>query len=263
MTYSYKVYIDESGDDGIANFRQPGSGGGASHWLVIGACIVRANRDLELVAARDKIKEECKPKTKGRSIHFKDLNHSQRRRACQIISEQPLRFSAVLGLKNTPKATAFTDKNQLYFYLTRYLLERVSWLCRDLRKRVPEGNGKAQIIFSRRGGMSYDAFKSYLRNLQERDDVKIHWPAIDIEAVDAQDHSRLAGLQISDCGTSAIAAMIEPDRYGNVEGVYAEELAQKIYCRSENYFSYGLKMLPNIDEVRLSDQQSKTLQRFR
>jgi hypothetical protein len=253
MAYSYRVYIDESGDDGIRHFRSPGSGGGASHWLIIGACVVRANRDLELVAARDQIKRECKPKSQSRSIHFKDLNHSQRRRACQIVAEQPLRFTTVLGLKKTPRAERFSEKNQLYFYLTRYLLERVSWLCRDMRKRVPEGNGQAQIVFSRRGGMSYDSFKEYLRNLRRRDDVEIHWPSIDIEAVDAQDHSRLAGLQIADCGTSAIAAMIEPDRYGNVEGAYAAEIARKVYNRSGNYMSYGIKMLPRVEEADISE----------
>lgn len=70
MTHSYNVYIDESGDDGMDKFRRPGSGGGASNWLIIGACIVRASRDLELVALRDRIKEDCRPKSQKRDIHF-------------------------------------------------------------------------------------------------------------------------------------------------------------------------------------------------
>ena len=161
MQHSFHVYIDESGDDGMGKFRQPGSTGGASNWLIIGACVVRASRDLELVRLRDRIRTECRPDSKRRDIHFKDFNHVQKKRACQLIAGQPIRFASVLGLKNTEAAQVFRQKNQLYFYLTRYLLERVSWLCREKRKDVPEGNGQAKITFSRRGGLSYAGFQDY------------------------------------------------------------------------------------------------------
>lgn len=262
MAHSFNVYIDESGDDGMAKFRQAGSSGGSSHWLTIGACVVRASRDLELVKIRDRIKDECAPGSPRRSVHFKDLNHAQRKRACQIIAGQPLRFSCVLGLKNTPEAASFTKKNQLYFYLTRFLIERVSWLCRDKRPSVPEGNGMAKITFSRRGGLSYDAFRDYLANLKDHHDTTIHWPVIDIDAVDAQDHSRLAALQIADCGVSAISAAIERDIYGNTEAGYLNEIAGNIYHRSGNYLSYGLKSLPALDAAGLSPSQEAAFKRF-
>lgn len=263
MAHSFNVYIDESGDDGLSKFREPGGGGGASHWLVIGACIVRTSRDLELVALRDEIKSECRPNTKGRSIHFKDMNHNQKRRACQLISGSPIRFSCVLGLKKAEEASVFCEKNQLYFYLTRYLIERVSWFCRDYRKVVKEGDGRARIIFSRRGGLNYNEFGSYLRKLKELGDTTIHWPAIDIDAVQAQDHSRLAGLQIADCGISAIAAAVEQDQYGNIESSYLHEIAGNIYHRQRNYLSYGLKFLPQIDKADLNGSQAEAFQRFK
>lgn len=263
MSHSFNVYIDESGDDGMANFRQVGAGGGASHWLAVGACIVRASRDLELVALRDQIKNECRPNSHKRDIHFKDFNHNQKRRACQLIAGQPLRFSCVLGLKNTPNADKFVQKNQLYFYLTRFLIERVSWLCRDKRPSVPEGNGMARIIFSRRGGLSYDGFKVYLEHLKNNHETQIHWPVIDIDAVDAQDHSRLAALQIADCGVSAIAAALEPDLYGNVEYSYLHEIANNIHHRGGNYLSYGIKTLPALEQANLTQQQALGFQRFR
>lgn len=263
MTHSFNVYIDESGDDGMAKFRKPGEGGGASSWLAVGACIVRASRDLELVSLRDRIKSECRPTSSRRDIHFKDFNHSQKRRACQIIAGQPLRFSCVLGLKNTPNAEPFVQKNQLYFYLTRYLIERVSWLCRDKRRSVQEGNGMAKITFSRRGGLNYDGFRSYLQRLKNSHDTEIHWPVIDIDAVDALDHSRVASLQIADCGVSAIAAAIEPDPYGNVEGSYIQELKGNIYNRQGKYLSYGLKTLPPLDSAELTPAQVAAFQGFK
>ena len=263
MPHSFNVYIDESGDDGMAKFREAGSDGGSSHWLAIGACVVRSSRDLELVALRDAIQRECKPNSKRREVHFKELGHAQKKRACQLIAGRPLRFSCVLGLKNTPNAKTFTEKNQLYFYLTRYLIERVSWLCRDKRPSVPEGNGMAKITFSRRGGLSYGGFRDYLLHLKEHHDTQIHWPVIDIEAVDAQDHSRLAALQISDCGVSAITAAMEPDRYGNVESAYLDELRGNIYNRSGNFLSYGLKTLPALDQANLNEQQHGIFKDFK
>ena len=265
MSHTYNVYIDESGDDGLAKFKEPGSHGGASHWLIIGACITRSSRDLELVSLRDKIKSECAPKKKGRGIHFADLNHGQKRRACQLIQGSPLRFSAVLGLKKTDAAAkAFREKNQLYFYLTRYLLERVSWLCRDKRPSAREGDGRAKIIFSRRGGLSYDDFRKYLKRLKDQADTTIHWPVIDIEAVEATEHSRLAGLQIADIGVSAIAAAIENDRFGNVEGRYLEDIGPNIYSRNGRFRSYGLKFHPDLNSIHdLTKEQAKAFSEFK
>lgn len=261
--HSFNVYIDESGDDGMTSFRSRGSEGGASHWLVIGACVARASRDLEFVEIRDQIKRECRPKSKRRDIHFKDFNHYQKKRACQILAGKPLRFTCVLGLKNSPDAAVFTEKNQLYFYLTRFLIERVSWLCRDKRKQVHEGNGLAKITFSRRGGMSYDSFKDYLQKLRDDRDTQIHWPVIDIEAISAHDHSRSAALQIADCGVSAIASAIEPDQFGNVENSYISELRGNIYNRNGNYLSYGLKTLPSLEKIHVPENQLVAINEFR
>jgi hypothetical protein len=263
MTYSFHAYIDESGDDGMQSFRKPGVDGGASRWLVIGACLVRASRDLELVRLRDRIRSECTPTKTRRDIHFKDFNHVQRKRACQLIAEQPVRFSCVLGLKDAPEAAAFTEKNQLYFYLSRFLIERISWFCRDYRELVSEGDGRVKITFSRRGGMSYPEFQHYLRRLQANGDTEVHWPVIDIDGVEAADHSRKAALQIADCGVTAVAQAIEPDKFGNVESSYIDALAGNIYSRHGNYLSYGLKSLPRLDEAGLNQHQASIFQRFK
>jgi hypothetical protein len=37
MPHSFLAFIDESGDDGFGNYREPGKSGGASHWLVLSA----------------------------------------------------------------------------------------------------------------------------------------------------------------------------------------------------------------------------------
>lgn len=262
MSHSFIAYIDESGDDGLQNFRAPGATGGASRWLVISACVVRLSRDLEMVNWRNEILTRM-PDKKSRDLHFAKLTHGQKVVAAQCLASKGVRAISVMSDKSTIPAEAYQDKNQLYFYLTRYLIERISWLCRDLRPKVPEGDGRVQIIFSRRGGMSYANFREYLERLRQDRAVRIHWPVIDVTRIDAQDHSRRAGLQLADVVASAFASGIEPNRYGNCEPRYAELLKPIVFNRNGNYFSYGVKMVPPLESLQLSDEQNRFISLYR
>ncbi len=146
--------------------------------------------------------------------------------------------------------------------MTRYVIERLSWFCRDMRPQVREGDGRVKITFSRRGGLSYDGFKNYLLRLKNEGDTSIHWPVIDIEGIDAQDHSRVAALQIADCGARAITEAFEPDMFGNVEGTYLKLLRPVIYNLKKNYMSYGLKILPTWEKASLTAEQREILEDF-
>jgi hypothetical protein len=262
MTHSFVAYIDESGDDGFGNFRTPGSGGGASHWLVVSACLFRNVFDLEAVKWRDEILD-LMPGKKSREIHFKKLNHGQKIAACKVLADKPIRAINILSNKRTAPDGVFTNKNQLYFYTTRYLIERISWLCRDMRPRAPEGDGRVKITFSRRGGMSYDGFRDYLIRLKDAgDDVNIHWPVIDIDGIDARDHSTRASLQLADVIASSFAGGVEPDGFGNCERRYSEELKRITYSRKGKYLSYGVKMLPKHTDLELTQDQQKFIEMF-
>jgi hypothetical protein len=255
MSYSYLAYIDESGDDGTSHFRVPGRQGGSSRWLVISACVFRASRSLESVGWRDEIKSRCASSRSGRDIHFADFSHAQKRAACQILSEKPIKFISIMTRKDVPAAQVFTKRNQLYFYVTRYLVERISWFARDMRPLVREGDGSVKITFSRRGGLSYDAFSNYLHNLKLDGKSSVHWPVIDLASMSAENHAKIAGLQLADCGARAVAEALEPDTFGNVEGQYLNLLKQCQYNRDGNYLSYGLKFLPSFEGAGLSRSQ--------
>ncbi|WP_170263626.1 hypothetical protein [Blastochloris sulfoviridis] len=205
------------------------------------------------------------PEKKSRALHFVELNHSQRVVAAQIISTKPLRAMSVIAAKRPIPQGIYANKNQFYFYMTRYLIERLSWLCRDLRPRVPEGDGRVAITFSRRGGMSYETFREYLRRLKALNDpeIKIHWPVIDIDGVDAQDHSRSASLQLVDAIASSFACAVAPNPYGNCELRYAEILKPITYQRKGNYLSYGVKVVPKPEECGLTDEQNRLIDLFK
>lgn len=261
MPHSFIALIDESGDDGIGKFREPGQKGGQTSWLIISACVYRAVREKEVVGWRDAILDKI-PEKKGRILHFENLTHQQRVVAAQSVGRLPLRLMSVLSNKCTIEPGTYTQKNQLYFYLTRYLIERISWFCRDKGPASGE-TGQVKIIFSRRGGMSYPDFRDYLLRLQQDETVKIHWPVIDVDGISAEDHSRRAGLQIVDIVASSMAAGIEPDRFGNCETRYAENLRRVTYRRNKNYFSYGVKLVPKLSELpQLSEEQMRFINLF-
>lgn len=262
MTHTYRAFIDESGDDGLrVPFRISGGRGGSSRWLVISACLIRSAKSLEAVAWRDEILARM-PERKSRILHFKDLNHGQRVAAAQVLAAKPVRIMSVIASKESIDRDLFKGKNQLYFYMTRYLIERISWACRDLRPSAPEGDGRVQVTFSRRGGMQYDAFQDYMRHLKASggDGVSVHWPVIDIESVEASDHSKSASLQLVDIAASAFASGFEPDPFGNCETRYAEILKPVTYNRKRNYLSYGVKLLPRHQECKLSDEQLRMIE---
>ncbi|WEK04260.1 MAG: DUF3800 domain-containing protein [Candidatus Devosia phytovorans] len=261
MTHSYVAFIDESGDDGLkVPFREVGGRGGSSRWLVISACLFRQQHSLSAVRWRDEINERM-PDRQSRQLHFAKLNHGQKVAAVQTLAAKPVRAISIIAAKEPIPAEIYTDTNQLYFYMTRYLIERISWLCRDYRPEVPEGDGRVAITFSRRGGMQYDSFRDYLRKLKtdQTGDIRIHWPVVDIDAVDAQDHDKSASLQLADIVASSFAAGFEPDRYGNCEPRYAEILKPITYHKGQNYLSYGVKLVPSHDHCGLNAQQMKML----
>lgn len=94
--------------------------------------------------------------------------------------------------------------------------------------------------------MSYEDFQDYLRKLRDADDpeIQIHWPVIDIDGVEAKDHSSRFGLQLADLAVSGLRACLEPDPYGNLEPRFAEMLKPRAYNRNKNYISYGAKLYP-------------------
>lgn len=261
MTTTFLAYIDESGDDGLEKFRSPFANGGASTWLVLTACVVRRINDLEMVRWTDEIRRAVYPQNNKKDLHFKDLNHSQRLTASRLVASKPVRFASVLAAKKSVSSEVYREKNQLYFYMARFLLERVSWLCRDLRPSAPEGDGRVAVTFSRRGGMSYPNFQTYLRRLRDQR-TEIHWPVIDLDSISARDHSTSASLKFADIGASSLAAGIEPDFYGNCEHRYGEFLKPVIYNRKGNYFSYGLKTFPHPSQCDLLECQKPFFRLF-
>lgn len=265
MAHSFIAYIDEAGDEGLSGkYRVPGRGGGSSHWLTLGATVWRLSRDLDAVRWARAILAQLPEQKRNKPLHFMDLDHQQRVMAIGGICQKPIRSIAIIANKPIIPAGMYAEHNQLYHYMCRYLLERISWLCRDLRRSVPEGDGRVKLVFSRKRTMNYQDFRDYIQLLRNMDDpkIQIHWPVIDIQGIEAEDHGSRFGLQLADLATSGLTAALEPDFYGNVEARYARMLKPVVYNRNGNYMSYGTKMVPEVERLELSPQQHEFVQLF-
>ncbi len=265
MPHSYIAYIDESGDDGFRQFRETAEHGGTSHWLTLACCIVSAETDKLLPSLRDRIGAPFVRKKK-RDLHFTNLNHDQRVHVCKEMAAHSFRLIAVMSNKTTipthPRKDLFQKKNTLYWYLARYVIERISLYCQRRLGKGDAGDGRVRIIFSRRGGMAYQDFRDYLthlRSLQEaagEEEATIYWPAIDIEGVEALDHETRAGLQFADMVAGAFNRAVEPDAYGNPEPRYAQLLAPRVIGSASGIrIGYGVKPVPGLDQMTLTEAQ--------
>lgn len=182
------------------------------------------------------------------ALHFCKLGYPQRIVYAREIAQAQLRMVSVLIHKPSIREPERfqSQKHLLYRYACRYLLERVSWLCRDHRK-ADAGNGRAEIIFSNRSQMSYDELRSYLRKL--RDDtsemsVNVDWSVVDPDFIRAVEHSQLAGLQVADAVASGLYAAINHNQYGDTEDKYAHLLLPACYRHKGVMLGYGLKFWP-------------------
>lgn len=242
----FKIYIDESGCGGF-KFAPNGKHDWSSLWFVISAVIVRTDNEYEQVCVIDEIREQL-GKNRDFTIHFRDLKHEQKALAAELVGTKRFRTVSIAIFKPAlANPEAFNERYRLYFYATRYLLERVSWFCRDTRL---EKSHKAEVIFSNRAGMKYSELKDYLDNLMKHHangslDVRIDWSVIDTNLIRSEQHKKMKGLQVADIVASSTFYSLHHNRYGMTEVGYLQRLRKIAYRHKGSVSGYGLKIWPH------------------
>lgn len=249
MKASFTAYIDEAGDEG---FKFLPDEKGSSRWFVLSATIFRSSNALAPVAAIKEVRSALQVDPK-KPIHFRDLKHEKRVVCTSIIAKQAFRTVTIASYKpdiDEPEHYK-NNKDMLYRYLTRLLLERASWLCRDSVKEN-DGDGTIDLVFSDRAAMSYEDMRVYVRHLRAQQDgsVRIHWPAINIDSIRAVQHAKLAGLQVADAVASSMFFALHLNPYGFSEPRYAQILRGHTYRHKGARLGYGLKFLSNFESLK-------------
>lgn len=249
MAVSFVVHVDESGDEGF-RFDE-----GSSEWFLLSGVVLRRSSELSEVKLVDEVRDQLgKPPKKP--LHFRDLKHHHRVPYVDRIAQASLRIVNILVHKpSLTEPEVFQQGYRLYFYAVRYLLERVSWFCRDHRRADDPGDGTAEIVFSNRASMSYTEMREYLTLLADLR-TSIVWDVIKPKQVVAYSGTRRMGLQIADAVAGSFYKAVELDRLGYTEDRYARTLRPVVYRYNGRARNYGLKFWP-VEVAHMVDTEAR------
>lgn len=157
----YTIFIDESGEAGIANVRHE-SKPGASPYFVLGAAVFQPASEIYARQALQRFKDTIK-KTSWK--HATDLSHVEKVYLGRLLGQLPARYFAVISNKATLeeyKAAINSDPQKFYNKCLKYLLEKFfSYLAKHL-----SSDEDVNIILEQRNH-DYDAMLRYFHRVKE------------------------------------------------------------------------------------------------
>jgi hypothetical protein len=214
--YEYIAYIDESGDPGLSKVR-PIDPFGASEWLTLGAVVIRAKYEPELVPWVRSLREAIR-ETQGPALHFRTLSDERKRVVASQLALRPLGGFVVLSHKpnmrkwrNAAAEASLGPRGWFYNWCVRLLLERVTdAVARDSHRTHGEPRS-VKLVFSQRGGVKYNWLRVYLAVLKKQAETdrtllvkrQIKPAVIDPALFETIPSVRSAGCQLADVVTSA------------------------------------------------------------
>ncbi|MEO8100826.1 MAG: DUF3800 domain-containing protein [Acidobacteriota bacterium] len=250
MPHSFDICIDESGDQGFS-FHKPD----CSHWFVLSGVISLRARTEEMTSLIRSAKQSLNWQEK-QHLHFKDVKIDRREELIQTLIQDASLFRAIVVMVHKPSLHSpekFKEENRLYFYFTRFLLERASRLCRDHPQRHDKnmGDGSARVIFSKMNEISHKRIQRYfgdLRGIQ----TSIDWDVIKDTQFETLSPTKHAGLQIADsvaggffCGDHPVQKKQSPR--------WCQMFKPMLYTgRDGEHRGYGLKIFPKEAETRIA-----------
>jgi hypothetical protein len=238
----FRVWVDETGDRGSSAQSSPFFGV---------AAVVLADGAMPVLRATKMEINKRLQRAAGHELHWSQTlkTHDYRAVAVEEVArlKKLARVTYVAVQKSSIPTDAFIRRNReaLYNYPLRFLLERVSWL-------VDEQGGIARITLASVSGLPKRIPLDYIDWLRDTQDTQIRWQAIDPK-VEVHQAVERDGLQIADIAAGALDRAIRPATSPphRMEPAYLRELAPLIYNRGVGKIaSYGLKALP----VNLWDQ---------
>lgn len=252
---TFVAYIDESGDEGFK------FGAGSSDWFVLSAVVVRTADDLTQVKliddVRNRLNQDRKPEFRTpprKPIHFRDLKHEQRKFYAARLGRADVKTLTILVHKpDLVPPEDFRAETRLYFYAVRLLVERISWCCRDHRRKDDTGDGSVNLVFSNRATMDYKALNDYLCRLDENR-VPLDYQAtpgiIRPGQLETHTHGRRMGLQLADAVASSYYYAVWVGPYGFTEEAYARLLLPRAYRHDGRLWGYGVTIVPRQGDER-------------
>lgn len=150
---------------------------GASEWMILGAVVIRARLEPDVVAWVRHIRATIKD-TQGPDLHFRTLSDHRRNRVAEMVAELPLRGFALASHKVNMRghhnlaAEAMnispSPRSWFYNWCVRLLLERITRKCAEASKSEFGEVRPIKLVFSQRGGVKYNWLRVYLEVLKKQ-----------------------------------------------------------------------------------------------
>jgi len=200
-----------------------------------------------------------------REVHFAKLSPQRKMLACQHVANLPVRCFVVASNKQNmrghrnPFAEKIPSDNWFYCWMTRLLLERVThWV--GQRSIVEHGQiEKVKLVFSERGGLSYDQLNAYYQWLRYKGDNQkltlgnLVYETIDMRLLEVHNHSGHEGLKLPDIVASAFfkAADLYDTRACDSQFALAlrPRMARWPDAKTGLISGYGVKLMPNLKRL--------------
>lgn len=232
------------------------------------AYIIRREKFFELrdavIQAKNRLRIVQRP-----DIHFARLSAKKKVKCAEFAGSFPARAIVfcsnkqnMRGYKN-PRASMIDNRNHFYFWSTRILLERVSELCKT--ESLLGRNGKATIVFSRRGRMSYTKLKWYFWYLKMQGEHgslyvntrRIDWNQIPIEDVKVEKHAESFGCQMADIVASSFFEAVEIKGKGKAVNPEPARKMKGIVAKGRYGIraGFGLKLMPSLAKIPFRSNQ--------
>ncbi len=255
----YTLFIDESGEAGIANVRSSASGG-ASPYMTLGAVLIpnvlhsKVTEKLALITKRfDK-----------KNLHCNRLRHEQKVRYSKVVNTFKVKCFGIISLKETLgsyKEDISSDSSKYYNKCAQYLLERVGAFLKQ--HEIP--SNALDIVFEE-GNFKYNALRNLLRACQQNPShpsVSL-LRYIDVDRIQAVKKADDPLLQVADLVAHSLYRCVDKTNgnYRIAESRYLFEIRKKFHhdTKTGRIDGHGIKAVHSLKQLGLDDEMLSFLE---
>jgi len=266
----FLAFIDEAGDPGLTKVGL----GGSSEWIMLGALVVRLEREPDLVTWVRDIRAKIRAK-QSPILHYRNLAPDRKTVVCRELAARPMRCFVLCsnkknmqGHRNDSAAAARGATTQEYFYnfCVRLLLERVTDFVQQISIRDYKTPKHLKIVFSQRGGLRYSQTIEYLDLLRQQarsqttflKRKEIKWAVLHPKLISSIPHRDSAGAQLADTIPSAFFQATNTTGNGSWDASQAKLLKPCMWHENGLYEDRGVSLQPwPYQKGNLNDRQKE------
>lgn len=225
MKHNYTLFIDEAGDDKAERLK-PAVKNGNSEWLCLGGYLVRSENEADLTRRRDKLVVSIGGRA-GQTLHFRKYKAQNKEKICAGLARFPARAFVVCSYKQTmvghsnaraaAAGSASSNRQYLYNFVVRLLLERVTEFVEEDARENKIGNPRIKVVLASRRGHHFGHFKAYVLQLIRQATAEttylkqkeIRPDLLNYNLIERAPASEMPGLQLADAVVSSVFQSIE------------------------------------------------------